>query len=371
MISQTKLLSIQIPFPKDITVLKPQLDKLYNLHQLISQTTELIPLKEKFICDTIKKAVDEGVDGVDYTVKKLGDISTMKDGRKIYKQQRTSNYIEGKTLPLIKIGDTINEYVIESDKFKNNLVYKNDILISLSGSCGKISRSKYEKAYRTNNLVRCDDIKINNQYYYYSLKNLFINIETNGSVIQQIQIDKVRNLDIKILSSSQMDKYKLQELFHEVDTLKETLEQSKQEYKNLTEELFKDFKKPETIQEPITDIEHSDNDMEQLDTELLSVNEDSDKSDTSPVVNNNSNNIIILDDVVDNNDKISEDVLDEDDSEEESEYDEIEIKGKIYILEDEQVYVKTDNGLKGKLYGYYKNNKFTKIKKVKLNGVSV
>lgn len=83
-------------------------------------------------------------------------------------------------------------------------------------------------------------------------------------------------------------------------------------------------------------------------------------------INNKSNNIIILDDVVDNNDKTSEDILDED-SEEESEYDEIKIKDKIYILEDEQVYVKTDEGLKGKLYGYYKNDKFTKIKKVKSN----
>jgi hypothetical protein len=58
-ITKERLNNCIIPFPKDINKLKPQLDKLYKLHQSISQTTEDIPLKEKIICDTIKKAMDE------------------------------------------------------------------------------------------------------------------------------------------------------------------------------------------------------------------------------------------------------------------------------------------------------------------------
>jgi len=41
----------------------------------------------------------------------------------------------------------------------------------------------------------------------------------------------------------------------------------------------------------------------------------------------------------------------------------IEIKGITYILEDENVFIKTHNGQKGQLYGHYKDNKFTRIKK--------
>jgi type I restriction enzyme S subunit len=58
-----------------------------------------------------------------------------------------------------------------------------------------------------------------------------------------------------------------------------------------------------------------------------------------------------------------DDELENSDSEEkETEYEKIEIKGKDYYLIDEEVYTITNNE-KDKLYGYYKNDKFKKIKK--------
>ena len=79
------------------------------------------------------------------------------------------------------------------------------------------------------------------------------------------------------------------------------------------------------------------------------------------IILNEENNII--------NEENDEELNDQEDEEEKEEYDELEIKGITYILEDENVYVKKDDGQKGQLYGYYKNDKFTRIKKVKSNVV--
>lgn len=96
-----------------------------------------------------------------------------------------------------------------------------------------------------------------------------------------------------------------------------------------------------------------------LEKELLNITEIINNLTTSSKMNeeiilNEENNIINKE----NDDEINE-----------QEYDELEIKGITYILEDENVYVKKDDGQKGQLYGYYKNYKFTRIKKVKSNVV--
>ena len=104
-----------------------------------------------------------------------------------------------------------------------------------------------------------------------------------------------------------------------------------------------------------------------LEKELLNITEIINNMTTSSKMNeeiilNEENNII--------NEENDEKINDQEDEEEyEQEYDELEIKGITYILEDENVYVKKDDGQKGSLYGYYKDNKFTRIKKVKSNVV--
>ena len=207
----------------------------------------------------------EGKKGVDYEEHKLEDVSNIKDGRKIYKSQRTSIFIEGETIPLMKIGDNINEYVKVSKEHENNLVFKDDILISLSGSCGKITRSMYEKAYRTNNLAKFHDIKINKNYFYYSLRYLFENIDTKGSVIPQIQIDSVRKTIIKVPSSSTMKKYNLEKLFNEVDQIKERLETTKKEHEKEVNLLMKPFENKTQVKVQTKSEKLSDSDDEDLD----------------------------------------------------------------------------------------------------------
>jgi type I restriction-modification system DNA methylase subunit len=240
-ISPEILSNIKLPIPLNISLIEPSLQSLQNLHQTITSVTELIPQKEKIICELIKELIEKGKDKIDYESYTLGQLSIIKDGPKIYKTQRTNKYIENQTLPLIKIGDNINEYVKISEEFNNNLVFKNDILISLSGSCGKITKSILNKAYRTNNLAKFHNIKINKEYFYYSLINLFEFVETNGSVIQQLQIEAVRNTIIKVLKPSIMKKHNLEPLFDEVDKLKEQLLFTKTQYDIELKELFKDF----------------------------------------------------------------------------------------------------------------------------------
>ncbi len=68
-------------------------------------------------------------------------------------------------------------------------------------------------------------------------------------------------------------------------------------------------------------------------------------------------------DDVDVNDSDSEPELEsEDESESDEEFEEIEYKDKTYILDGLDVYVKTSDGTKGKLYGQWLNGKVKKNK---------
>ena len=54
-------------------------------------------------------------------------------------------------------------------------------------------------------------------------------------------MDKFKNMIVKVLKPAIMKKHKLEELFDEVDKLKEQLETNKHKYQELLNELFKDF----------------------------------------------------------------------------------------------------------------------------------
>jgi hypothetical protein len=82
------------------------------------------------------------------------------------------------------------------------------------------------------------------------------------------------------------------------------------------------------------------------------------------LIDSSSDNIGNSNDVSNESDNKSQDESESEndtDDEPENEPDEIEIKGIIYILEDDQVYVKNENGSKGKLYGIYSNGKVKKV----------
>ena len=147
------------------------------------------------------------------------------------------------------------DFVKINKKYDNYIAYKNDLLISTAGTCGRVIKLSFEQGYHAHHMPRFINIKINKDYLYYfiltTFDKSFINANAHGSVVGHLKMETILKSSIKLLSPSQMKKLKLQALFDEVDTLKETLEQTKQEYKELTEELFKDFKKPDTTSEKL------------------------------------------------------------------------------------------------------------------------
>ena len=256
-IGKERLSGCKIPFPKDITKLKPILDKLYALHQSIAQMTESIPLKEKHICDTIKKATDEGVEGVDYTVEKLGDIFNINNGT------FNSNDIDNNGIYEFYSGKRYNPVGYHS---KYNIDYQEYLLFIKGGGCPESKDREANDIIGLGTTFYCsgkkaitnglyvltkkipNDITYKTLYYIMILmKNLFIKNATYTTRLGNINKEIFGKMIILIPKPIQMKQLKLQELFDEVDTLKETLVQTNNKYKELTEKLFKDFKKPEII----------------------------------------------------------------------------------------------------------------------------
>jgi type I restriction-modification system DNA methylase subunit len=228
-IKKENLLNTQIPIPKDITILKKELTKLQKLHQSISTNTELIPQKEKAICELIKKLTDEGKEGVDYESKKLGDVCEINSGKPISKNNR--NGTKYKYITANGFEGYIDTYLFEGT----------NVIIAQDGSIGSTYIYK-EKIYPSNHIWLLNSSTISNEYIYYYMKYIFnYDLITHGSILKKVNKEKLTNSIIKILKPSVLSKYKLQELFDEVDTLKDTLEADKVAYQTVLKDLFKDF----------------------------------------------------------------------------------------------------------------------------------
>jgi restriction endonuclease S subunit len=325
MLSQAQLLDIDIPFPKDIAKLKPQLDKIYKLHQQIAQNTESIPEKEKAICEIIKSAIDGGKKGVDYEEYKLGDVCEVNPNNK----KILNEYIEYLDIAGCK------EFITEKIKNDSHIPSRakrtpmvNDILISSVRPENKNINFVLKHNYKENLVASTGFIIIRSDKYkhiiYYNIvtedfTKKLINI-CSGSNYPSFTGGDIKNIIIKIPTEKQMKKLKLQELFDEVDELKETLEKNKDQYQNMMKEMFKDFEDEESEDEQVEDIINE--------TE----NEDSEYSDDEP------------------------------------EYETIEHKGKEYYLDGKKIYrINKDKSI-GEYYGKYIDGEVIKKtdKKIKI-----
>ena len=252
-LSKNSLIEIQIPIPKDINLLKHKLEKLYNLHQDILNYIDIIPEKEKKICELIEKLTDEGKKDIDYEEYKLGEICDLIDGYDFYRNEMDDDnrFKEGINLPLIKINDDeINDYVIIHKKYEKFIVNKGDLVIGTKGSCGNIRIVNIDKAYHKHGLLKFSNIKINKNYLYYFVKYKFdkeyIKLNTNVSVLSNMKKENIINTLIYLLKPHVFQKYKLQELFTEVDNLKERLELKRKEQEQELIEFMKPFNEEES-----------------------------------------------------------------------------------------------------------------------------
>jgi len=350
-ISPKQLEDIQIPIPKDINKLKEPLESLQKLHEQITHDTELIPIKEKTICNLIKELTNGNSDN--YDSHKIGDISKLIDGYDFYKSDMDSDKIlkPNINLPIIKNnGGVMCDYVKINNKFNKYIAIKNDILISTAGTCGRVIKLQFEKGYHAHHMPRFVDIKINKEYLYYyillSFDDNFIKNNTSGSVLGHLKMKTILESTINVLKPSIMEQYKLLEMFDEVNQLKETLENNKLEYKKQIDTLFEEFKNnnEESINEAINEKPINE---EPINEE--SINEE-------PINEESINEELINEEPINEEHKKSSKKISK-----KKQIKTIEYKNKTYILEDTQVYKINENNKKGKLYGTFIDGKIKKL----------
>ena len=321
-IKKENLLITQIPIPTDINKLKEPLESLQKLHEQITHDTELIPIKEKTICNLIKELTDGTSDNYD----------SYKFDSLIKYQNKTIKYkaTEGKTEGKYKFYTSSQHKIL----FTNSKPMFTDTML-IMGRKGNVS-IHYDKNF----LCEHDDVyvmKVNNidtRYLYYYINNntKWFSDQMNGSTIKGTSKEILAKFNVNILKPSIMEQYKLLEMFDEVDQLKETLENNKLEYKKQIDKLFKEFKN--NNEEPIND--------EPINENLI--NEE-------PI-----NEEPIIDDPINEKPKKSSKKISK-----KKQIKTIEYKNKTYILEDTQVYKINENNKKGKLYGTFIDGKIKKL----------
>jgi len=230
-INKDRLDNCEIPFPKNMDKLKPQLDKLYKIHQEIMIGTEQIPQSERDICEIIKKATDEGKKGVDYDEYKFDELVEYQKKNKKYKAA------DGKESGKYKFYTSSQDKIMFID---DEPMFTDECLIM--GRNGEAS-VHYDKIFSCEH----DHVYVlktkNTRYMYYYIRNnmKWFEEQMNGSTIRGTSKDILSKFVVKVLTENKMKKLKLQEKFDEVDKLKETLEKNKEDYQKLMKELFKDF----------------------------------------------------------------------------------------------------------------------------------
>ena len=210
--------------------------------------SNLIPQKETEVCNLIKKLTEDGTKDVDYDEYKIGDICDLKDGYDFYKNEMDDKkfFVDGENLPLIKNNNNqITDYIKINKKYDKYIAVKNDILISTAGTCGRVIKLNFDKGYHAHHMIKFDNMTIDKNYFYYSVKPLFdaefIKNNTNGSVLGHLRMEVIKNTQIRILKPHIMTKYNIQSMFDHIDNLKTELDEAKLKYKSQTSQLFKDL----------------------------------------------------------------------------------------------------------------------------------
>lgn len=237
-ISAEVLKNIVIPIPDDITKLKPQLTKLAKTHSKITELTEQIPQKEKAICDLISELTYNGEEGKDWDEYKSGDEKMFKIE---YGTRITKTKNKGTKYPVYGGGD-ISFYTNEEP----NRTGETCVIgrFGLSKNCVRIIRGNIFLNDSALSIININNEKVINKQINY---NLIIKQDdiyykyTNTTVQTNIDMDKFKNIKIKILKDKIIIKHKIQDKFDEVDKMKEELEVTKKTYREDIKKLMEPF----------------------------------------------------------------------------------------------------------------------------------
>jgi len=341
-IYQTAKIEDTIKYLKDKPIFNLLIDRNYDGFKDIIYFQENIP-KLLFELENIPKKKKLQIQSIFQSyrgkseMKKLGDIVKFDiGGTPSTKENKFWNgdnlWVSVSELNGTIINDTIKKITDEGvNKSSVKLVKKDSIMVSFKLSFGKLGIAGKDMYCNEAIMFFKHDNNITNKYLY----NWFSYNDISKYASGQIgggNLNKTSLFNIQIPIPSL-------DLQEEIIKKIQALEQESSHYNEYSKMLEKE----------LSNITEIINNM----TTSSKMNEG--------IILNEENNII--------NEENDEELNDQEDDAEEEEYDELEIKGITYILEDENVYVKKDDGQKGQLYGYYKNDKFTRIKKVKSNVV--
>ncbi len=219
-------------------------------------------------------------------------------------------------------------------KFYTNGTYKNlyvntcmyDIKAIIFGFVGNISLfidKNFSIMDREVYAITTNYMKLEYLYYYLSSVKNKIELLSHSTTINRISKDTISEFKIKIPSKEVQEK-----IIKHCEYLDEQISRLKQE-----NETLKSFNVIEMV--------------------LLGEAEKAEKSNS-------------IDKLEETSDDDSDNSANSDNSDDE-EFDEIEIKGKTYILEGTKVFVKTKAGAKGELFGTYANGKYITLDKATIN----
>jgi type I restriction-modification system DNA methylase subunit len=291
-INKVRLNNLEIPFPVDINKLKPQLDKIYNLHQQISSNTNLIPQKEKDVMDLIKKLTDEGKNGIDYNNNNFNNMIEYQ--KKSIKYHASHGKKEGKFHFYTSSQETI--------LFTNDKPLFNDTML-IMGRKGDVS-VHYDIDFSCESddvyVMKVNDIDTRYMCYYIKINKEWFKEQMNGTTVKGTSKDILGKFIVKVLKEEVMKKYNIQKLFDEIDELKNNLESNKTNYQKELKELFKDFKNDDEEENETSSIPVQDNQEEQSSENNDTTNQDQEQEDDDEdtIISYKGDNYIVIDDIM-------------------------------------------------------------------------
>jgi len=357
---------IQIPIPKSKKKMVEWADKIsaqYNAK--IKKQTQIKEL-ETFVQNRIREiGENEDCDEV-----KLGDISDINMGTT--PSTKNHNYWDKGTIPWVSVTELNNNIIYDTIKhitkegeltMKNRKIPINSILLSFNMSIGKLAIAGVEMYCNQAIVYLNSKIKnIHQMYLYYTLENMDLEKYGRGTIGTHGNLNKeiLTNLQIKIPKNKQLIQ-DLESTFEQIETLKTEVKNAEELYNNFIQELSQEAIPQQQIIKSNNESSDENNEVDELDEE-----EEVDEEEVDEEEVDEEDDEEVDKEVDEEDDEEVDEVDDEEDDEEE--YDTVEYKDKLYILEGDKLYKINEDDTKGKIFGSYIDGK---VKKIKQNKVSV
>jgi restriction endonuclease S subunit len=225
-ISKAQLNNLEIAIPINIETIKPELEKLFKLHNRINEITNTVPLKELKIQN------------------KINELIQIKDNYDEYLFGNIIEYQKKNIKYKASIGKEIGKYKFYTSSQDKILFIDEPPLFTetmlIMGRNG-IASVHYDKNFSCehDHVYVIKVLNTDTRYVYYNIKNniKWFSDQMNGSTIRGTSKEILGKYKIKILRG--LKENGLITMFDEIDDLKMELENIKLEYRDNLYRLFK------------------------------------------------------------------------------------------------------------------------------------